>query len=135
MAILTKEEILRRRAPVIETLEVPEWGGAISIRRLSGNGRDAWDLFRSLNRDPETGRFRPDMRHFRATLVALSLCDERGESLDFAPEEIAALSEDDGSVLDRLFDACETLSGLGSNAVGDAKKNSGPAPSDDSGTS
>lgn len=134
MTLLTKAEILAHRKPVMQTLDVPEWGGAVCLRRMSGNARDEWDLFNAANRDPETKRLRQDTKYYRATLVAKHLCDEQGRSLEFSPEEVMALGEDDGTVLDRIYDACFALSALGVTAVEEAAKNSEPAPSADSGT-
>lgn len=134
MALLNKNQILANRPAIVETIAVPEWGGEVSIRRMSGNLRDEWDMFNINHRDPTTGRLREDTKYFRATLVAKHLCDEQGRLLDFSPEEVMALGEDDGAVLDRIYDRCVAISDLAANAVKNSKKNSEPAPSDASGT-
>jgi hypothetical protein len=43
MATLTKEQILKADDLKTETVEVPEWGGPVNIRTLTGAERDAFE--------------------------------------------------------------------------------------------
>lgn len=137
---LTKEQFLARRPVSVHREQVPAMGGEVCLRGLTGDRRDYWDLFQVANRDDETKRLRTDTRHFRSTLVALALCDERGTFwfdpyADSWPVEVEAIGEEDGAIIDRLFDVAEDISGLSPVKREALRKNSETARNGDSGCS
>jgi len=78
-------------------VEVPEWGGSVYLKVMSGTERDRFESeFVDGNRNVEM---------VRAKLVSKCLCDESGTRL-FSEEEIPQLGEKSAAVLDRLFQAC-----------------------------
>ena len=121
---------------------VPEWGDTAYIRRLSGNDRDAWDLFQvgsayteedeKAGRGKE-GRLRSSTRGIRAFLVCLGLCDENGERM-FQDNEASFVGLFDGEAVDYLYDQIREYNGLGVKSQEELSKNSEPGPSDDSGS-
>ena len=93
MGILTKAQILEARDLEDETVEVPEWGGSVKIRSMSGADRDKFEA--SL-----TGTAgKRDLTNIRARLVALTLVDETGE-LMFEMSEVSALGAKSAAALD-----------------------------------
>ena len=138
---LTKDQIVAAVRDVkIKPVDVPEWGPAF-IRRLSGDERDAWDIWRLNNSVTEEdekaglgreGMLRPGTTGVRATLVSRALCDEEGNLL-FEKHEIPILGCWDGNALDFLYDQIREDSGLSDEAAEEAGKNSDGPPSEDSG--
>ena len=113
--VLTKDQIIGANDLKIETLEIAEWGGSVCIRELSGEGRDVFENL--LYGD------KGDLLNLRAKLCAMTICDEKGNML-FTAEDVAALGNKSGTVLDRIFKAAQVLNGLNPGAIEDAEKNS-----------
>jgi hypothetical protein len=97
-----------------EKVPVPEWGGDVIVRGLTG---DELDNFQGSIR-----QFRPSFDGkgmepvlvqdgMRAKLLVKCLVDEAGERL-FADQDASALGAKNGSVIDRLYDVAARLSGL-----------------------
>ena len=128
MPLLTREQILAAEAdaPRTEDVDVPEWGGTVRVKAISGDERDRFDLFREqqASKGSDVG--------VRAFLVAMACVGEDGKPL-FTPKDVKTLGEKSYRALDRVFDkACE-VNGLGAKAIEDAVKNSEAAPSGGSG--
>ena len=113
MNILSKDAILAADDLPRETVNVPEWGGEVLVRTMSGTDRDAFEAS-LLEKD---GR----MENVRARLVALTLCDLQGDRL-FDDSEIAALGRKSARALDRVFSVAQRLNGIGVEQVDAAKK-------------
>ena len=96
-----------------ELVNVPEWGGDVFVRTMTGTDRDAFEA--SLI--GKEGR----MENVRARLVSLTLCNEAGERM-FDDAEIAALGKKSARALDRVFSVAQRLNGIGTEQVEAAKK-------------
>lgn len=125
--ILSKAEILAANDLETVTVEVPEWGGAVVIRAMSGTQRDQYET--SLMAKQEDGSYTVNTENMRAKLVCYTAVDEAGISL-FSPDELAVLAAKSGTVLERLFDAAQKLNGLQKGAIADAAKNFAGDPQD-----
>ncbi len=119
MNILSKDAILAADDLPRETVSVPEWGGEVLVRTMSGTDRDAFEAS-LLEKD---GR----MENVRARLVALTLCYPQGDRL-FDDGEIAALGRKSARALDRVFSVAQRLNGIGVEQVDAAKKGERPTP-------
>ncbi len=104
--LLTREAILAADDLRAAYVEVPEWGGQIRVRSLTGTERDALDGERgaALAR----GAIPPNWRTKR---VALAIVDEDGKSL-FSEKDVAALGRHNGAIIDRIDDVVLDLSGM-----------------------
>ncbi len=112
MRILTKEAILAADDLPRELVNVPEWGGDVFVRTMTGADRDAFEA--SLI--GKEGR----MENVRARLVSLTLCTETGDRL-FDDAEVAALGKKSARALDRVFSVAQRLNGIGTEQVEAAK--------------
>ena len=121
---LTRAQILGTSDLRIEAVFVPEWGGLVYVRSLSGKGRDAFEGSRI--RIKENNKVEMVHDNTRARLLALTLCDAQGTRL-FTEEDIAALGEKDAAPLDRVFQVAQRLSALRPEDLDDKLKNSGAA--------
>lgn len=110
---LSKDQILAADDLRVEEVDVPEWGGTVRVRSLTGTERDAYEA--SIVQIQGNSR-RLRMENARAKLVALCLVDEDGGRL-FSDQEIGTLGSKSGKVLDRLFDVASKLSGLSNDDV------------------
>lgn len=125
--LISKQQILQSCDLAHEDVAVPEWGGTVRVRCLTGAEREEYDSFRLRARE------KGDWRGVMARLLVLSLVDEQGQRL-FAEADVPLLASKSGKVLDRLTDVALRLSGLTDQAVKDLEKNSEAAPNGDSGS-
>ena len=91
---LSKKAILEAKDIKTKEVEVPEWGGSVCIRVISGADRDVFEQAYSEKK----------MDAFRTRFLVLTLCDTSGERL-FTNDEVEALNGKSSKVLNRLFDA------------------------------
>lgn len=130
MAFLTREMIEKASELKTEVVEVPEWGGDVLIRELTGSERDAYEA--SLMAEKRGGK--PNVLNLRARLVGKCLIDPDTKQRLYTDQEIGILGNKSASALDRLFDACQKLSGMEPKKVEEAEKNSETVLSDGSGS-
>lgn len=115
--VLTKDEILSAEDLKREEVDVPEWGGAVFVRMLTGRERDNLEAF--WLRSKEAGSY----ANARATLVALTVCDESGARL-FSDADIEALGGKSAAALDRLSDVAQRINRLTKKDLEDLAGNS-----------
>lgn len=128
---LTRDEILQAQDLPQEKVDVPEWGGEVLVRGLTGAERDAFegDMVRP-NGNTLTLDLEGAMQNVRARLVARTIVDENGKR-QFSDDDIAALGRKSAKALQRVFEVAQRLSGMTNKDVqelGTALKN---APSAD----
>lgn len=114
---LTAESILGAEDVGMIRVYVPEWGGHVHIRQLSGWERDRFEA--SVSPAPG-GKKRLD--NFRARFAAEILCDKDGKKL-FEFKDVEALGRKSGKALDRVFEAGAEFNGLGKKDVEELEKN------------
>lgn len=107
IAILAAQDLQR------EWVDVPEWGGGVYVRSMSGLALDQYEARllarRTVDKDGKTLRINLD--HTRAELVALTACNEAGDAI-FTLEQVEALSKKSGAALNRLVIVAQRLNGL-----------------------
>ncbi|PRX90821.1 hypothetical protein [Allonocardiopsis opalescens] len=103
--VLGRDQILSARDALTDYVDVPEWGGRVKIRSLSGTERDAFEAGIAGN-----GK-KLRLENIRAKLVAKCAINEQGQQL-FSTADTAALGRKNAAVLDRVFQACQKLSGI-----------------------
>ena len=120
MAILTKEQIVAVNAITTEIVSVPEWGGDVLVKVMSGPERDAFEssIFEQKGKDIQR-----NLGNLRAKLVSKCLVDEKGNRL-FSDKEIEIIGKKSAKVLDRIYEVCVKLNGIGPKDVEELTKNS-----------
>ncbi|SOZ99450.1 conserved hypothetical protein [Cupriavidus taiwanensis] len=118
--MLSKEQILAADDIKTEIVDVPEWGGSVIIRMMSGTARDAYEASMVGFKN---GQRVADLTNMRAKLVAATLVDESGEPLFADEADIVALAAKSASALERLFKVAQRINGLGNDSVEEAQKN------------
>lgn len=125
MTLLSKTDIFGADDRRYEDVAVPEWGGTVRLRSLTGEERDRYEasmVKRVGNKQVD------DLRNARARLVVLAAVNEDGTPL-FDQNDTAALGRRSSAALDRLFEAACKLSGISDDDVKELEGNSGPAQS------
>ena len=118
MEILTKENILGADDLKRDLVSVPEWGGHVYVRTMTGAERDDFETS-MLDRK---GRSRADaMKNIRSRLCVLCLVDDKGHQL-FNRQDVERLSEKSASALDRVFTKAQQLNGLSGEDVEELAK-------------
>lgn len=128
MAYLTRDAILSAVDIPQEDVAVPEWGGSVLVRGLTGRQRDAFEagMIRGQGKNQQLV-----LENMRAKLSALTIVDEQGSRL-FSEVDVKALSEKSAAALDRVFAVAMRLSGLTQRDVEELTKNSENGQSDGS---
>ena len=136
MAVLTRDEILGAEDRQTLEVPVPEWGGSVLVRGLSGTERDQYEesLIRWRAGKGRNVAAVPALNNARAKLVSLAVVNEDGERL-FTDRDVAALGEKSAVALERVFDVAGKLSGLQEGDVAELMQSFGSGPSGDSGSS
>lgn len=120
---LSKQQILEADDLPREEVEVPEWGGSIWIRTMTGVERDFFE--QSVIGSHLNGNNRQNLTNVRARLVVLTAVDENGIRL-FEEKDADELGKKSSAVLDRLFAVAQRLNGLSRDDIEELEKNSLP---------
>jgi hypothetical protein len=127
---LTKQAILEAQDLQTEPVEVPEWGGAVLVRSLTGRERDAYEQSVMVRR----GRtYEARLTDARAKLVSLSIVDEEGVRM-FSDGDVKKLTQKSAAALSRVFNMAARLSGISEADLDELAKNSGSAQNGASGS-
>ena len=140
MTYLSKEDIFKADDRPVRDVEVPEWGGTVRVRGLTGAGRDEYESSLRAVQEVEQPdgtvlqKMVPNTLNSRAKLASLSIVDSDGNQL-FSELDVGRLGQKSSAALDRVVAAASELSALGGSAAeGELEGNSGAAESGDSGS-
>lgn len=115
LKLLSRDAILGADDRATEDVDVPEWGGAVRVRALSGIERDHY--MASLYTMKPNGQGGMEIASMnldgsQARLVSLAAIDDAGERL-FSEADVLALGEKNGVALERVYTKASKLSRLG----------------------
>jgi hypothetical protein len=113
---LSADQILGADDLKSEDVSVPEWGGTVRVRGMSGAARDKFES--SMLKDSMDGINKDKaLDNYRARLAALCLIDGEGKRLFRSEAETKRLGEKSAEALSRVAEVATRLSGLGSEDV------------------
>ena len=124
--MLTRDQILKAKDRKTETVDVPEWGGSVRVRVMTGAEKDAWEqaIYKVKGEGIEV-----NAENFRAMLVARTLSDENGP-MYFSDDDIRALGRKSSVALDRLYVVARRLNRITPEDREELSKNSDPGLDD-----
>lgn len=125
MTLLSKDQILGADDLPTRDVEVPEWGGTVRVRGLTGKERDNLEVQNAIARKIGT-----DI-DARGATVGRCMLDEHGNRL-FTDREVGALGRKSAAPLDRLFDVVRDMSGMTDEDLKRAAEDFDRGPSGDS---
>ena len=111
--MLTRDQILQADDLRHVDVDVPEWGGTIRIRTMTGKERQK---YQGIVADAK-GKMPAD---FMETFISLCAIDEKGKAL-FADGDVKALGEKSAVALNRVFEAALALNGTTDKGVEDIR--------------
>lgn len=128
---LTRDAIIGIKDLKTERVEVPEWGGYVFVKTLTGRERDAFEaetMKTKKGQKPGEGNY----ENFRARFVALTMVDENGAQIFTTRQEIAVLGTKSVAALQRVFNKAQELNGMSEEDVDDMTEDFDEAPEEDS---
>jgi len=130
---LTAEQILSANDEVVQPVEVPEWGGRVWVRGLTGAERD---LFENSILEGRGRNRQINLQNFRAKLVvAAAIKSEHNKSPLFDdPTHVHRLGTKSARALQRVFDMAQELAGLNEQDVEQMTKELGKDQNGSSGS-
>lgn len=112
--VLNADAILAAEDESIDSVEVPEWGGVVYVKSMTGLQREKY--LESMRQQIGQGRnatVKVILQYGSAKLAALTLCDQNGNLLfDRKPQTIEALAKKSSRALDRVVDKASKMNGL-----------------------
>jgi hypothetical protein len=108
---LSADEILNAEDLKPEPVDVPEWGGTVLVKGMSGTARDQFEA--AMMNDNMSGVAKDKaMEMYRARLAAACLVDENGKRLFQGTAVVKRLGEKSAQALTRVAEVASRLSGL-----------------------
>jgi hypothetical protein len=130
---LTREQILNcSDLEDIEIVDVPEWGGKVRVKALSGKERDKYETS-LMEFDSKAKKVIYKAENVKARLAAYSIVDENGTRM-FSDKDILTLGNKSAKALNRVVDVCRRKSGITDDDMADLEKNSEATTTEDSPT-
>ena len=128
MPVLSRDEILAVDDIQIEKVDVPEWGGSVFVKGMTGAERDRFEagIITVTGDDSKI-----NMINIRAKLCAETVCSEEGKKL-FSRSDIKELSKKSAAALQRVFDVAQRLSGITDDDVEELAEGLEASPFEDS---
>ena len=121
---LTRDAILAASDITTEEVAVPEWGGTVLVRGMTGHERNAYED--AITKETPVGNraqkragqtTREVLRdQIRASLVQWCVVDEQGAHV-FTVADIPALNAKSAAALERVVDVATRLSGMNDDDV------------------
>lgn len=128
MNLLSKEAILQADDRRYEIVSVPEWGGDVRLRSMSGAERDEFEN----GLQQQVGNKQViNARNARAKLAALCIVDERGQRM-FEAREVIKLGSKSSMALQRVYDVACRMNGFTEEDMAELTENFGEGPSEPS---
>lgn len=114
--LLSKDKILAADDLKYEDVEVPEWGGTVRVRTMTGTERDAFEES-MVDKDKKT-----TFKNVRAKLTSKTVVDENNNPM-FSDADIEKLGKKSARALDRIFAVAQRLNGIGKEDIEEYTKN------------
>lgn len=122
---LTRDEILGASDLVAESVQVPEWGGAVRVRCMTAAERDEYEQTLVATEGEAAGAH---LRNIRARLIAMCAVDAQDKRM-FSIADIEALGAKSARAMNRVFKVAVRLNALSAGDIEELKKNSDGDPS------
>jgi len=114
--MLNREEILAKNALESELVSVPEWGGEVRVRAMTGAERDRLEIACAQRR--KAGK----STRFRASLAVVTVCDDNLHPI-FVADDAEIIDKMPAAGLGRVADVAMRLSGISEEDAEDLEKN------------
>jgi len=114
--MLSRQAILEANDLKTETVSVPEWGGEVFVRTMTGTERDRYEC-------EAAAALKANRKiNLRATVVARVVVDANGQRI-FQDEDIPILGSKSASALERVYSVAARLARITEEDVKELEKN------------
>lgn len=120
---LSRDAILGAVDIQTKEVDVPEWGGAVFIKGMTGAERDAFEATNQRNGEQ-------NLTNVRARFLVRCIVNEEGTRI-FADQDAAGLGKKSSAAISRLWDAAAELNGTSDEEQAAMEGNSETAPTED----
>lgn len=114
---LSRDAILAADDIKTEEVQVPEWGGTVFIKGMTGEERDEFEALNQRNGEP-------NFLNLRARLLVRVIVNETGTRI-FTDQDAVALGKKSSGALNRLWDVVGELNGTSDKAQEETEGKSG----------
>ena len=104
------DDILRAEDHKQKRVDVPEWGGYVLVRTMSGEARNAYEA--SLFEMDSEGNMNRNIQNIRAKLIAACVVNENGDLMFKGDAQVKALGKKSANALDRIFAECKAINAV-----------------------
>ena len=118
--LLTKDQILAAEDIKTDTVPVPEWGGEVQIKMLTGTEYGQLQATMHAGKSKDAAK---NLIDFYARLAASSIVSPGGARM-FSASEVATLGGKSAAALQRVCDSAMKFNRIGADAVDELTKNS-----------
>lgn len=126
--MLTREQFFAAKQRRYLEVPIPELGDTARIQSLTELEKSRFEMQATTS----AGKYSKEkLMYWRQRLVCLVTVDEAGNRV-FSDDDVGKLSDIDGAVTSRIFDAAQEHCGFQPGDIEDMVKNSGRVPVDDS---
>lgn len=116
MALIGRDAILQADDLAVEVVEVPEWGGEVMVRGLTGKERGKFQAMMVTQKGNSTMLNTAALGEVNVWLCLFGICDEAGGRI-FTDKDFEALAKKSGTALERIASVIQRLSGLQGDEV------------------
>jgi hypothetical protein len=124
MGMLSRDDILAADDIETEIIDVPEWGGKVMVRSMTGAQRDQWEASMMERRGR---RMVPNTFNVRAKLAVWCIVGENGERV-FTDADAVKLGAKSAAAINRVYEAAAKMSGITDDDVDELVENFGKTP-------
>ena len=121
LPFLTREAILAADDLIREREDIPEWNGSIYVSMMTATGRDEFEKDMVIMK--EDGTTERNLKNFRASLCARTICNEKGKRMFNSVDEIEQLGGKSAAAIERIFTVAMRLNKIGKQDVEELTKN------------
>lgn len=108
--ILGKDDILSANDIYIEEVSVPQWGGSVYVKTLTGAERDHLES-QLIEFSPSGQARKMKTDRLRTLLAVLGICDKEGKPV-FTMKDIPQLEKKSAAALDIVVAKIQSLAGM-----------------------
>ena len=105
--LLDKQTILNVQDLQTEDVDIPEWGGKVRVRGMTGRERDIWEQQNLKNAG--TKKQRIDMDNIRARMCVMCIVDDNGQRI-FDDSDAEELGQKNAGPIVKIADVAQRLS-------------------------
>lgn len=98
--MLTRDQIIAADDLPTEVFSVPEWGGDVLLRALSGAQREEIEI---RSHKAKTSGDALGWKGLKALVLSYAIVDEGGKPLFPKPQDVAELAKKSSAAIERLF--------------------------------